>query len=102
MVKLEAKIVQYPEQVTQPGRYLIKTVKPPQETRYGLTMILILTNAKGEERSLFIPFSSETTEQTNLGRLMKAFNNETDHWIGKQVDVAFDETGKRTIRPVVK
>jgi len=100
MVKLETKIVQYPIQATQPGRYLIKSVKAPQETRYGLTMIVIVTNAKGEVRSLFIPFSSETTEQTNLGRLMKAFDNETDHWIGKQLDVTLDESGKRTIRPV--
>lgn len=100
MVKLESKIVHYPEQVTQPGRYLIKSVKPPQETRYGLTVILILTNTRGEERSAFIPYSSETTEQTNLGRLMKAFDSETDHWTGKQVDIALDESGKRTIRPV--
>jgi hypothetical protein len=102
MVKLESRIVQYPEQVSQPGLYLIKSVKPPQETRFGPTVILVLTSAKGEERSLFIPFSSETTEQTNLGRLLKTFGNDTDRWTDKQVDVAFDESGKRTIRPIAK
>ena len=100
MVKLESKIVQYPEQLTEPGRYVIKSVKPPQDTRFGPTVILILTSGKGEERSAFVPYSSETTEVTNLGRLLKAFGNDTDRWRDKQVDVTFDESGKRTIRPV--
>jgi hypothetical protein len=87
-------------QVTQPGTYVIKSVKPLQETRYGPTLILIVASAKGEECSLFVPFSSETSKRTNLARLIEAFGDDTDRWTDKQVDVTFDESGKRTIRPV--
>ena len=100
MVKLAVKIMQYPEQLAQPGRYLVKSVKPPQETRYGQTLILIVSNAKGQQGSLFVPFATETTGQTNLGRLVNAFGDDTDRWTDKHVDVTFDESGKRTIRPV--
>jgi len=102
MTKLDVKITHYAEQVTQPGLYRIRSVKSPQETRFGPAVILILSGTKGEERSLFVPYSSETTEQTNLGRLVKAFGDDTDHWTDKHVDVTLDELGKRTIRPVVK
>jgi hypothetical protein len=102
MPNLNVKLAHWPEQVSQPGTYKIRSVKPPQETRFGPTVILILTSEKGEERSLFVPFSPETTEQTNLGRLVKMLGNDTDRWTDKQVDVTFDESGKRTIRPVVK
>jgi hypothetical protein len=102
MTRLSVKLTQWPEQVTQPGRYNIQSAKPPQETRFGSTLILIVTNAKGQQGSLFVPFAPETTEQTNLGRLVKAFGEDTDQWIGKQLDVTLDESGKRTIRPVVK
>ena len=102
MTKLQVKITEYPEQVTQPGRYSIQSVKPPQETRYELALILIVTSAKNEERSLFVPYSLEISNRTNLGRLLQAFGDDTDRWIGRKVDVTIDKDGKRTIEPVVK
>jgi hypothetical protein len=102
MPRLNVRLAQYPGQLTQPGRYEIEAVKPPQETRYGQTLILIVTNTEGQQASLFVPFATETSEQTNLGRLIKAFGAETDHWIGKKLDVSIDETGRRTVEPVLK
>jgi hypothetical protein len=102
MTKLSVKITEYPEQVSQPGRYAITNVKPPQETRYDLALILIVASAKNEERSLFVPYSPEISNRTNLGRLLQAFGDETDRWVGRKVDVSIDKDGKRTIEPVVK
>jgi hypothetical protein len=96
------KITEYPEQVTQPGRYTIQSVKPPQETRYDLAIILIVTSSRNEERSLFVPYSPEISNRTNLGRLLQAFSDNTDNWLKKQVDVTIDKDGKRTIEPVTK
>jgi hypothetical protein len=101
MTKLNVRLAQYPSQLTQPGRYEIQAVKPPQETRYGQTLILVVTNAKGQQGSLFVPFAAETSEQSNLGRLVKAFTDDTDKWIGRKIDVSIDEAGKRTIEPVL-
>jgi len=102
VTRLEVKITEYPEQVTQPGTYTIKNVKPPQETRYGLTLILIATNTKGEERSLFVPYASETSKRTNLARLIEGFGNDTDQWINKRIHVTLGTDNKRTIEPATK
>ena len=102
MTKLQVKMTEYPEQVTQSGRYTVQEVKGPQETRFGLALINIVASAKGEERSLFVPYSTEVSSRTNLARLMQAFGNDTDRWIRRKVDVTIDKDGKRTIEPVVK
>lgn len=57
-MKLQVKVSEYPEQITQSGRYTIQSVKGPQETRFGLVIILIVSNANGEERSVFVPYST--------------------------------------------
>jgi hypothetical protein len=101
MTKLNVRLAQYPSQLTQPGRYEIQAAKPPQETRYGQTLILVVTNGKGQQASLFVPFAAETSEQSNLGRLVKVFTDDTDKWIGRKIDVSIDEAGKRTIEPVL-
>jgi hypothetical protein len=88
--------------LTQPGRYEIEAVKPPQETRYGQTLILIVTNTEGQQASLFVPYASEISEQSNLGRLVRSFGDDTDHWIGKKLDISIDQTGRRTVEPVAK
>jgi hypothetical protein len=102
LAKLNVKITEYPEQVTEAGRYTIRSVKPPQETRYDLALILIVTSTKNEERSLFVPYSPEMSSRTNLGRLLQAFGDDTDHWTSHKVDVSIDKDGRRTIEPVVK
>ena len=102
MTRLDVKITEYPEQVTQPGTYTIKNVKPPQETRYGLTLILIVTSVKGEERSVFVPLSSEISKRTNLARLIEGFGNDTDQWVNKRIHVTLGTDNKRTIEPVTK
>jgi hypothetical protein len=101
MTKLQVKITEYPEQVSEVGRYTIRNVKPPQETRYDLALILIVSSAKNEERSLFVPYSPEMSSRTNLGRLLHAFGDDTDRWVGHKVDVSIDKEGRRTIEPVV-
>jgi hypothetical protein len=100
--KLSVKITEYPEQVSEAGRYTIRSVKPPQETRYDLALILIVTSARNEERSLFVPYSPEMSSRTNLGRLLQALGDDTDHWTGQKIDVSIDKDGRRTIEPVVK
>ncbi len=99
MTKLQVKISEYPEQVTQSGRYTIQAVKGPQETRYGLALILIVTNPKGEERSLFIPYSTDASTRTSLARLIAAYTDETDRWLKRQVQVTIGSDGKRRIDP---
>jgi len=79
-VKLPTKITEYPPPVTQAGRYTILSVKGPVETRYGQSLIAVVTNNKGEERSLFIPYDPvENSNQSSQGRLTEAFSDETDH-----------------------
>ena len=102
MTILDVKITEYPQQVTQAGTYTIKNVKPLQETRYGDTLILIVTSVKGEEHSAFVPFSSEISKRTNLARLIEAFGNDTDQWVNKRIHVALGTDNKRTIEPATK
>jgi hypothetical protein len=101
VTKLVVKIAEYPEQVTHSGRYIIQAVKGPQETRFGPALINIVANGKGEERSLFIPYSAEASSRTNLARLLQAYGDDTDRWVGRKVDVTIGSDGKRTIEPAV-
>ena len=100
MTKLSVKVTEYPEQVTEAGRYTIQAVKGPQETRYGLALILIVTTAKGEERSAFVPYSTEASNRTSLARLLTAYGDETERWIRRKIDVTMDSDNKRRIEPV--
>ena len=100
MTKLQVKVTEYPDQVTEAGRYTIQAVKGPQETRYGLALILIVTTNKGEERSAFIPYSTEASNRTSLARLLSAYSDETERWIKRKIDVTIDSDNKRRIEPV--
>jgi hypothetical protein len=102
MTRLNVKVAKYPPQVIQPGRYKIRAAKGPQETRYGQTLILIVANDRDQQGSLFLPFATEVSEQSNLGRLVKAFGDDSEQWIGKDLDLSIDQTGRRTIEPVVE
>ena len=102
MGKLPIHVTHFPEQVDEEGVYTIKQFKQPKELQYGTSIILTVTDAKSQERSIFVPYSSETSDNTNLGRLVKALGDDPDHWIGKKIEVTFDRNGKRRITPVAK
>lgn len=99
MGKLNVKVVHHPSQVDENGQYTIKTATTPQPTKYGAAIVLTVLNKDRQERALFVPFSEEVTDQTNLGRLIGAFGNDTDQWIGKRVNITI-ENNQRTIEPV--
>ena len=101
-MKLETKMTQYLEQVTQPGLYTIREVKPQRQTRYGRALPVVLSNAKGQEVIMLLPYPTEITDRTNLGRLVRAYGDETDQWIKKKVEVTIYENGRRRIEAVPK
>lgn len=100
MTKLQVKVSEYPEQVSQSGRHTIQSVKGPQVTRYGLALILIVSNAKSEERSVFVPYGTEVSSRTSLARLMTAYGDDTERWAKRKIDVTIGNDGKRRIDAV--
>ncbi len=100
MTKLGITVDDLPEQVTEPDQYTIKAVAVKQLTRFGVSDRLTLTNTKGD-RSLYLQHSDHVTSRSNLGKLVKAFGDDPDRWVGKRIKVTFDEDGKRKIEPVV-
>ncbi len=101
MPKLEVEVKHYAPQLTQPARYTIESVNGPQQTRNGPALVTEVSNAKNEKFSLFIPFSTQPSSRTNLGRLVTAFGKDTEHWLKKRIDITI-ENAKRIIQPVAK
>lgn len=101
MSKLNVKVSHHPAQVREDGEYMIKSVTTPKPSNYGSAIVLTVLNKDREERALFVPFSSEVTDQTNLGRLVNAFTDDTNQWVGKRINVTI-ENNQRTIEPVAK
>ncbi len=101
MAKIDSKIVKYPEPVTQPGRYSVAQQKESY-THFGRKIILTVNNARDEKRSLFVAYPTEVSDRSLLARLVKAFGDDPEEWIGRKIEVAFSKEGKRTIEPVVK
>jgi len=89
-------------QVTTFGRYTIKDVSEPQNTKYGQAIILLLLASAGEERVLFVPYSQDVSDQSNLGRLVKAFGSDTALWLKKKIDIEIGPDKRRTVKPVTK
>jgi hypothetical protein len=102
MTKLPIHVTHFPEQVDEEGVYTIKQYKQPKELQYGTSIILTVTDAKTQERSIFVPYSAETSDNTNLGRIVKVLGDDPDHWVGKKIEVTFDRNGKRRITPIAK
>ena len=102
MTKLPVHVSHFPEQVDEAGVYTIKQYKQPQKLQYGTSIILTVSDAKAQERSIFVPYAAEISDNTNLGRLVQVLGDDPDHWIGKKIEVIFDKEGKRKIVPVVK
>jgi hypothetical protein len=99
MGKLNVKVVHQPSQVNENGQFTIKSVTTPQPIKYGTSIVLTVLGKDREEKMLFVPFSEEVTDQTNLGRLINALGNETDLWVEQRVNVTIDNN-HRTIEPV--
>lgn len=89
-MRLDTKVTQYPGIVSDSGTYVIRSVKGPQETRFGPALILTVTDPKNREGSLFVPYSNETSKNTNLARLIAAFGTDTEKWIDKKIRVTID------------
>lgn len=102
MTKLEVNVRKSIEQVNENGRYSIKSVSDPRNTKFGSALVLTLTNANGDERVLFVPHSPDPSDQSNLGRLVKAFGADTALWLKKKVDIEIGADKRRTVRPITK
>ncbi|MFI5449666.1 MAG: hypothetical protein ACHQ03_07875 [Candidatus Bathyarchaeia archaeon] len=101
-MKLETKVTQYPEILSESGTYTIQHVKGPVETRFGHALIVTVTDSKKSETSLFVPYLAETSKKTNLARLIAALSSDTDKWIGKRIRVKIDPKGRRRIEPIAR
>jgi len=103
MQPIQTKFIKYDPPVT-PGdgndRYAITAQKDGQ-TKYGRTKILTL-KGKGEKRSLFVNYPEEASDQSTLAKLVHAFGTDPEQWIGRKIDISFDQNGRRRIEPVVK
>jgi len=101
MPKLPVKIVKSPEAIREPGTYAIKKISPPQDGPYGQTVTITAASSNKEERIIRVPYKPETSDNSNLGRLMKAFGPDTDSWPGRSFRVSIED-GRRRIEPVTK
>ena len=101
MQEIQTRFVKYDPPVTQSGRYTIVAQKDGH-TQYGRSKILTVTSSKGEKRSVFVNYPEEASDQSTLAKLVRAFGNDPEQWIGHKIDVSFDEHGRRRIDPVVK
>jgi hypothetical protein len=102
LTKLEVKVRKSTPQVTENGRYTITAISEPRATKFGEAIVLTLLSSDGNERVLFVPFSREPSDQSNLGRLVKAFDSDTALWNRKKIDVDIGADKRRTVKPVGK
>lgn len=80
------KVVPYPL-VNETGQYTIKRVTEPQPTMFGQMIGVRVLNKNGEEKAILVPIYAKVTDQSNLGKLVTAFSDETDKWVGKRINV---------------
>jgi hypothetical protein len=102
LTQLGVTVTKSIEQVREPGRYSIKGVSDPRSTKFGQAIVLTLLNSSGGERVLFVPYSPEASDQSNLGRLVKAFGADTADWVKRKIDIEIGADKRRTVRPVTK
>jgi hypothetical protein len=101
MGTIGSRFIKYPPTVTRPGLYTIQQVKE-HKTRYGPTLILTLTNSKGDKCSLFVSCPEEISDKSLLARLTKAFGNNTEQWLGKKIDMTLDRNDRLRADPVTR
>jgi hypothetical protein len=101
MVEISTDFKKYPPTATRQGLYTIQQVKKHQ-TRYGPTLILTLSNSKGEKFSLFVSCPEEISDKSLLARLSRAFGKDTEAWLGKKIELTYDRNDRRRIDPVTR
>jgi len=94
---LDTTIIKYPAQIIKEGTYKITEVKGPQTTRQGVALILLVEGSDGKTLSCFVPYKSETSDRTNLYRLIQAFSKNTDKWPGHKIAVTKTADNKNHI-----
>jgi len=97
MSKLNVKVVPNPL-VNESGLYTIKGVKTAP-TKFGSMMAIRVSGKSQEEKSILVPVFPKVTNQTNLGKLVEAFGDETDKWVGKRINITI-ENNRSTIEPI--
>ncbi|MGA2789704.1 MAG: hypothetical protein ABSF00_02930 [Candidatus Bathyarchaeia archaeon] len=102
MTDLQVNVLKSIKQVSENGRYTIKGVSDPRSTKFGEAIVLTLLDSNGEERILFAPYSRDASDQSNLGRLVKAFTSNTALWIKRKIDIEIGPDKRRTVKPVAK
>lgn len=102
MTDLQVNVLKSIKQVNENGRYTIRSVSDPRSTKFGQAIVLTLLDSSGEERILFVPYSRDASDQSNLGRLVKAFGTDTALWIKKKIDIDIGPDKRRTVKPVAK
>jgi hypothetical protein len=89
-------------QVDKAGRYTIVAVSEPRNTKFGMALAVTLTNTAGEERLLYVAYSTDPSDQSTLGKLVAAFTDDPALWLKKKLDVTIGADGKRVVNPVGK
>jgi len=100
MSKLNVKVVPNPL-VNESGQYTITKVTAPQPTMFGQMIGVRVLTKNGEEKSILVPVYAKVTDQSNLGKLVTAFGDETDSWVGKRINVKI-VNNRSFIEPVPK
>jgi hypothetical protein len=59
--------------------------------------MLVQDPAGGKDLSCFVPYKTETSDRTNLYRLIKGFGSNTDKWVGHKIVVTKTADNKNHI-----
>jgi hypothetical protein len=102
LTDLPVKVRKSIPQVKEPGRYAIKAVSDPRSTKFGQAIVVTLLDTTGNECTLFVPYSPDPSEESNLGRLVKAFGSDTALWLKKKIDIGIGPDKRRTVKPSAK
>jgi hypothetical protein len=96
---MRLQIKRFLEPVKESGSYTIRAVTPKPELKYSPLLLELTKDDDGVAHGLFIPTWNqiEANLNTNLGRLVLAFSDETDKWVGKKVDIKIDDRGRRLV-----
>jgi hypothetical protein len=100
--QFEVNVTHSPDRVDKDGTYTIKNIAGPITGRYGPALVLTVMNSSNQERTLTVPYKEETTDRTNLGRLIQAFGKTKRTWLNRKIRVSIGEDNRRTIEPVTK
>ena len=100
MVKLKVK--KFLKPVKASARYTICDVTQKPELIYAPLLLALTKDDDGVDHGLFVPTWNQIkpSPTTNAGRLVLAFGDNTDSWIGKKIDIRIDQRGRKLVYPV--